>query len=260
MPFTATIAPPAAHAATQRVDRRLGLIGDGPAGRRSSRRSRRARSRGQAFGWAWKRRSSGSSYSARQAGHISNAAIVVGGRSYGNAADDREARPAVGAVDERVAVAAVAGSSSSARQSAQVATSGETGAGGSPPASLARIREAALARGLHAPPASTARPRASGGASSAQPSTSSAATPRASPSTSSSTPRVSFSTQPPSSSSRGEAVDEGPEADPLDGAPPTRTRTRRRPDPTAHPARSARAARGRRWPAPPGSAGCSGSG
>ena len=36
---------------------------------------------GQAFGWAWKRRSAGSSYSARQRSHISNAAIVVSGRS-----------------------------------------------------------------------------------------------------------------------------------------------------------------------------------
>ena len=38
---------------------------------------------GHAFGWAWKRRSAGSSYSARQAAHISNPAIVVSGRSYG---------------------------------------------------------------------------------------------------------------------------------------------------------------------------------
>ena len=36
-----------------------------------------------AFGWAWKRRFAGSRYSARHAGHISNAAIVVFGRSYG---------------------------------------------------------------------------------------------------------------------------------------------------------------------------------
>ena len=39
--------------------------------------------RGQAFGWAWNRRSAGSSYSARQSGHISNSAIVVSCRSYG---------------------------------------------------------------------------------------------------------------------------------------------------------------------------------
>ena len=37
----------------------------------------------QALGCAWKRRSRGSSYSARHRGHISNDAIVVSGRSYG---------------------------------------------------------------------------------------------------------------------------------------------------------------------------------
>jgi hypothetical protein len=35
------------------------------------------------LGWAWKRRFSGSSYSARQASHIAKPAIVVSGRSYG---------------------------------------------------------------------------------------------------------------------------------------------------------------------------------
>ena len=38
---------------------------------------------GQALGWAWKRRSPGSSYSAWHAGHIEKPAIVVRGRSYG---------------------------------------------------------------------------------------------------------------------------------------------------------------------------------
>ncbi len=38
---------------------------------------------GQAFGWAWKRRSDGSSYSAWQAAHMTKPAIVVFGRSYG---------------------------------------------------------------------------------------------------------------------------------------------------------------------------------
>ena len=38
---------------------------------------------GQAFGWAWKRRSPGSSYSRWHAAHITNPAIVVDGRSYG---------------------------------------------------------------------------------------------------------------------------------------------------------------------------------
>ena len=38
---------------------------------------------GHALGWAWNRRSAGSSYSAWHAGHIVNPAIVVAGRSYG---------------------------------------------------------------------------------------------------------------------------------------------------------------------------------
>ena len=36
---------------------------------------------GQALGWAWKRRSAGSAYSAAQAAHIVKSAIVVRGRS-----------------------------------------------------------------------------------------------------------------------------------------------------------------------------------
>ena len=39
--------------------------------------------RGQAFGCAWKRRSAGVVYSRRQSAHISNARMVVHGRSYG---------------------------------------------------------------------------------------------------------------------------------------------------------------------------------
>ena len=38
---------------------------------------------GQHTGWAWKRRSAGSSYSARHAAHMAKPAIVVFGRSYG---------------------------------------------------------------------------------------------------------------------------------------------------------------------------------
>ena len=38
---------------------------------------------GQALGWAWKRRSVGSWYSASQAAHMVKPAIVVFGRSYG---------------------------------------------------------------------------------------------------------------------------------------------------------------------------------
>ena len=39
---------------------------------------------GQAIGWAWKRRSAGSVYSARQARHIGKPAMVVAVRSYGS--------------------------------------------------------------------------------------------------------------------------------------------------------------------------------
>ena len=51
-----------------------------PPRQRRSRRSDGPQS-GHALGWAWKRRSAGSSYSAWQAGHISKPAIVVSGRS-----------------------------------------------------------------------------------------------------------------------------------------------------------------------------------
>ena len=64
---------------------------------------------GQALGWAWKRRSPGSWYSAWHAGHIEKPAIVVRRPVVRHAAHDGEARPAVRAVDEGVAVAAVGG-------------------------------------------------------------------------------------------------------------------------------------------------------
>ena len=64
---------------------------------------------GHAFGWAWKRRSRGSSYSAWQRAHIANAGHRRQRAVVGDAADDREARAAVGAVGERVAEAPVVG-------------------------------------------------------------------------------------------------------------------------------------------------------
>ena len=58
-----------------------------PSRRQASAASSDGRSRGpqsgQAIGCAWKRRSAGSSYSARQASHMAKPAIVVFGRSYG---------------------------------------------------------------------------------------------------------------------------------------------------------------------------------
>ena len=94
----------------QRERRRAHRVAAGATGRPS--RSTRATAgphSGHAFGWAWKRRSRGSSYSARQAAHIANAAIVVSGRSYGTPRTIVNRGPQFGAVDERVAVAAVGG-------------------------------------------------------------------------------------------------------------------------------------------------------
>ena len=62
---------------------------------------------GQALGWAWNRRLEGSSYSARQSPHHE----PRHGRERAVVRDplhDRESRPAVGAVGERIAVAAIA--------------------------------------------------------------------------------------------------------------------------------------------------------
>ena len=49
--------------------------------RRGARERARGPQAGHALGWAWKRRSRGSSYSARQAAHMAKPAIVVRGRS-----------------------------------------------------------------------------------------------------------------------------------------------------------------------------------
>ncbi len=62
-------------------------------------------------------------------------------------ANDRQPRAAVGAVEERIAVAAVAGSNSSRRQSSQVATSGEMKIGPADSCSLASIRKRGSPRG-----------------------------------------------------------------------------------------------------------------
>ena len=59
------------------------------------------------MGSAWKRRSAGSSYSARQSAHMAKPAIVVRGAVVGDAGHDRVPGAAGGAVDERVAVPAV---------------------------------------------------------------------------------------------------------------------------------------------------------
>ena len=58
---------------------------------------------GQAIGWAWKRRSAGSAYSAAHRAHIAEPGHGGGRPVVGQAGDDGEPRAAVGAGDERVA-------------------------------------------------------------------------------------------------------------------------------------------------------------
>ena len=81
MPFTATIAPSSSARAVASTASRAPASSTAPPPAYTSRTC--GPQSGHAFGWAWKRRFAGSRYSARQAGHISNAAIVVLGRSYG---------------------------------------------------------------------------------------------------------------------------------------------------------------------------------
>ena len=70
---------------------------------------RRGPQSAQATGWAWKRRSAGSWYSAAQASHRANPRMVVLRPVVGEAQRDGEARAAVGAVGERIARPAVGG-------------------------------------------------------------------------------------------------------------------------------------------------------
>jgi hypothetical protein len=83
MPLTATIAPSSsarAAAATASAAAREAASGAGASGPLTVTRGPHS---GHAFGCAWNRRSRGSSYSAWQAAHIVNPAIVVNRRSYG---------------------------------------------------------------------------------------------------------------------------------------------------------------------------------
>ena len=79
MPLTATIAPSRSAAAAAA----MGSRPDRPATTVPSRETSVTRGphAGQALGWAWKRRSRGFSYSARQAAHMAKPAMVVSGRS-----------------------------------------------------------------------------------------------------------------------------------------------------------------------------------
>ena len=99
MPLTATIAPAAQRRAARLP--RARVAGDGLAGRAAA-RSRGPQS-GHAFGCAWKRRSRGSSYSAGSARTSRSRPSWSAAGRRARRVDDREPRPAVGAVDERVA-------------------------------------------------------------------------------------------------------------------------------------------------------------
>ncbi len=79
MPLTPTIAPPASAATAASSASTPPARGLPSASRQAS----TGPQTGHALGWAWNRRSAGSSYSARHAAHIVNAAMVVAGRSYG---------------------------------------------------------------------------------------------------------------------------------------------------------------------------------
>ena len=180
-------------------------------------------------------------------------AIVVQRPVVGDAAHDREARAAVGAVDERVAVAAVG----RVEQLGQALLAGRRcrarpARRGSPAAALGAIAKPRSPVGASSSSAD-ASTAASGGASAAR----RARKPldgAASPSTSSSTPRSSLQHEARQPELARQPVHVRPEADALHRAL-DRARARRRAASVTR-APPAPAARGTRWPAPPGCAGC----
>ena len=203
MPLTATIAAVAQQRAPRRRARRPRV----DVRRRRIDEPQRGPQSGQAFGWAWKRRSSGSSYSARQrvahreAGHRRQRPVV------GHAAHDREPRAAVRAVDERVA-----DSGGRPGRTARPGSRRRSRVSGA----TERVRRAARARSARSrSPRSPRRrelldrrtpsTRASGGASRGQPLEEARRPRRPAPSTSTSTPRSSLSTKPGEAAARAPA-------------------------------------------------------
>ena len=81
MPLTATIWPARSSAAAATVGSALPGAASGSAVPAAATSARRGPHAGQQTGWAWKRRSAGSRYSAAQSSHIANPAIVVSARS-----------------------------------------------------------------------------------------------------------------------------------------------------------------------------------
>ena len=171
--------------------------------------------------------------------------------------------PAVGAVDERVAVAPVG----RVAQLGQAVRAGRGVGGdrrvGGPAAGarLSRIAKAALARRRRPAPRVDRSTDASGGASRAQRARGTRRSPAPAPSTSSSTPWLVVEHAADSASSASQPVHEGAEADALDRAGHPHADAQSSPGAGERAHRdAARAARGRRSPAPPGSAGCAASG
>ena len=210
-PFTATTAP-----VPQRAPRRS-AIGSRAAGRAAgrSRSATRGPQAGQALGWAWKRRSRGSAYSRAQAGHMREAGHGGGGPVVGDAQGDGEARAAVGAVGERVAVAPVGGVAAARagsrgrwrgrggwrpRRSDRAAALDDLEAGGEP-----LVRDGYGAQRLHPRRRRGLRPSRRSKRSRTRPG----------PKASTVTPAASFQTRPVRPSSRRQPVDERPEADAL---------------------------------------------
>src|ERR1035441_10859845 len=83
---------------------------------------------GHAFGWAWKRRSAGFSYSARHSSHMVKAAMAVCGRSDGMSGMMVYRGPQLVQLVKAYPYRRLRGSVQSARHAAQVAMSGETSA------------------------------------------------------------------------------------------------------------------------------------
>ena len=159
---------------------------------------------GQALGWAWNRRSAGSSYSAWHAAHIVKPAIVVAGRSYGTDTTIVYRGPQSVQLVNGYRWRRSVGSATSAMHAEHGAVSTLTGTAGAPCSSLCSIAEPGVRRRpARSTAETTSSTRASGGASSRS-ETASASIVDGSPSTSMSTPPLSLRTKParPSSTAR----------------------------------------------------------
>ena len=168
---------------------------------------------GHALGCAWKRRSDGDAYSAWHAGHITNGAIVVFGRSYGMSIAMVKRGPQFVQLVKGYPKRRSAGSRISRRQSGQVARSAGIDTRRSDEGDDATISKAAAARPSIGIIWSSAICAAGGGVSCrAATKASSAGT---GPNASMVTPLASLRTQPPSPCTSSQAEHPRPEADAL---------------------------------------------